>query len=171
MNLSYQHLLPESFHDDSRVWIYQSDRQFNMQEALDIEEMINAFVDSWQSHGDRIQGFGSMFFGRFIILMADESATGVSGCSTDSSVRLIREIERKFQVNMFNRQLLAFVNKEKIELLPLSQFNYAAENGLIKGETLYFNNIVLTKQDLLNDWIIPAEKSWLKTRFPQTSGS
>jgi hypothetical protein len=35
--------------------------------------------------------------------MADETATGVSGCSTDSSVRLIKEIEKIFGVNMFDR--------------------------------------------------------------------
>jgi hypothetical protein len=52
---------------------------------------------------------GYLFFGQFIILMADEKATGVSGCSTDSSVRLIKDIEQRFGVNMFDRTTLAFV--------------------------------------------------------------
>jgi len=106
-----------------------------------------------------------MLFGQFIIIMADESATGVSGCSTDSSVRLIKQIEEMCKVDMFNRQLLAFYVKEKIQLLPLPQLKYSVENGFITPATLYFNNLVATKEELLNNWIIPADKSWLKPKL------
>ena len=169
MNLEFKHLLPEDFHDSSRVWIYQADRLFTLSEALNIEPMLETFAENWQSHGTPVKGFASMFFGQFIILMADETATGVSGCSTDSSVRLIKSIEQQFKVNMFNRQLLAFVVKDKIQMLPLSQLNYAFEHGFITKDTLYFNNTVLTKAELLNNWLIPVEQSWLKTRMPQTA--
>jgi hypothetical protein len=171
MNLHYHHLLPPDFHPDSRVWIYQSDRLFTLGEALDIELMLEQFAAGWQSHGDPVKGFATMFFGQFIVLMEDESVAGVSGCSTDSSVRLIKQIEQKFGVNMFNRQLLAFMIEDKVQLLPLSQVNYAIENGFINGETLYFNNNVLTKKELEDNWIIPLQKSWLKNRLPKTAAS
>jgi len=171
MNLSYDHLLPGEFHANSKVWIYQSDRIFTLGEALDIEEMLESFVAGWQSHGDPVKGFATLFFGQFLVLMADETATGVSGCSTDSSVRLIKQIEQKFKVNLFNRQLLAFVIKDKIQLLPLSQLSYAIENAFITGDTLYFNNTVLTKKELLENWIIPMQRSWLKTRLPKEISS
>jgi hypothetical protein len=100
--------------------------------------------------------------------MADETATGVSGCSTDSSVRIVKEIEEKFKVQLFERQTLAFFVKDKIQLLPLSQLGYAAENEFINAETLYFNNTVLNKKELLQNWIIPIKDSWLSKRvvFP-----
>ncbi|HLO81081.1 MAG TPA: hypothetical protein VK166_08990 [Chitinophagaceae bacterium] len=167
MNLNYRDLLPEDFSPSSRVWIYQSNRLFSMSEALTIEDMINHFVAQWNSHGDPVKGFGTLFFGQFIILMADESATGVSGCSTDSSVRLVKDIEKAFNVNLFDRQLLAFVIKEKIQLLPLNQLNYAVQNGFISSETLYFNNTVLDKKELLEKWIIPVRESWLARKLPQ----
>ncbi|MCC7378435.1 MAG: hypothetical protein IT255_03650, partial [Chitinophagaceae bacterium] len=59
-----------------------------------------------------------------------------------------------------------FVIKDKIELLPLSQLEYALTNGFINEETLYFNNTVLTLGELKNKWIIPAKASWLATRLP-----
>jgi hypothetical protein len=167
MNLNYSGLLPEDFSPGSRVWIYQSNRLFSMGEALAIEDKLNEFVAGWNSHGDPVKGFATMFFGQFIILMADESATGVSGCSTDSSVRLIKDIEKTYNVNLFDRQLLAFVIKEKLQLLPLNQLNYAVQNGFISSETLYFNNTVLTKQELLDKWIIPVKESWLAKKIPQ----
>ena len=169
MNLEYKHLLPEDFDAGSRVWIYQSSRLFMLSEALEIETMLEDFAANWKSHGTPVKGYGNLFFGQFIILMADETASGVSGCSTDSSVRLIKQIESKFNVNMFDRQMLAFVVKDKLQLLPLSQLNYAVQNNFIDPNSLYFNNLVQTKAELENNWIIPVKDSWLSKRiqFPQ----
>jgi hypothetical protein len=166
MNLEYKYLLDGSFAPDSKVWIYQSSRLFFMNEALQIEELLEHFVKNWKSHGADVKGAAYLFFGQFIIIMADERATGVSGCSTDSSVRLIKEIESLYKVNLFDRQNLAFVIKDKVELLPLSQLNYAAENNFITADTLYFNNTVLTKEELESNWIIPVKDSWLNKRLP-----
>ncbi len=167
MNI-HEHL-PEDFAPDSRVWIYQSNRLFFISEALEMETMLNNFVKQWNSHGTPVKGYANLFFGRFIILMADENATRVSGCSTDSSVRLIKEIEKKYNVNMFDRQLLAFLIKEKVEQIPMSQLNYAIENNFINPDTLYFDNTVLNKKDLETKWPAPAKLTWLASRFPALS--
>lgn len=161
MDLNFQKLLPADFHNDSRVWIYQSSRKFLISEALEIEELLQEFVQNWNSHGDPVKGYANLFFGQFLIFMADETATGVSGCSTDSSVRLVKAIETNYNVDLFNRQSLAFIIKEKIELLPLSQLSYAFENTFINEDSLYFNNTVLTKKQLIENWIIPLKESWL----------
>ena len=165
MNLDYQYLLDGTFHPESRVWVYQASRLFSMSEAFDIEDLLKEFTEQWKSHGTSVKGAGYLFFGQFIILMADERATGVSGCSTDSSVRLIKDIEQKFTVNMFDRTTLAFVVKDKIQMLPLSQLQYTADNQFITGDTLYFNNMVLTKEELEKNWIVPVKDSWLAKRI------
>jgi hypothetical protein len=168
MNTDYQKFIPEDFNGNSKVWIYQSSRLFGMGEALQLEPMLEEFVANWKSHGATVKGFANLLFGQFIIIMADETATGVSGCSTDSSVRLIKQIEESFKVNMFDRLNLAFVIKDKIQLLPLAQLNYAVENNFISPDTLYFNNLVATKEDLLTNWIIPVKQSWLAKKINST---
>lgn len=165
MNLDFHDHIPEDFADSSRVWIYQSSRIFLISEAFELEDMLKDFTANWKSHGDEVKGYANLFFGQFIILMADESATGVSGCSTDSSVRLIKAIEERFNVNLFDRQNLAFLIKERVQLLPLNQLNYAMENGFINGDTLYFNNTVLTKKELFEKWIVPVKDSWLARKL------
>ena len=167
MNLEYKYLLDGSFDPYSRVWIYQSSRIFTISEALDIEEKLNDFAQNWKSHGTPVKGAAYMFFGQFIILMADETATGVSGCSTDSSVRLIKEIEQAYKVNMFDRTMLSFVIKDKIQQLPMAQVSYAFQNGFLNGDSLYFNNTVQTKKELEDAWIIPVRESWLAKKMPQ----
>ncbi|SIT30053.1 hypothetical protein SAMN05421788_109115 [Filimonas lacunae] len=169
MNLNYAHLLPENFAPSSRVWIYQSSRPFTMGEALELEEMLEQFIGEWNTHGTPVKGYGNLFFAQFVVLMADETAAGVSGCSTDSSVRVIKAIEEKFKVSMFDRQSLAFVVKDKIQLLPLSQLKYAIENNFINYDTLYFNNLAATKEELTSKWIVPAKESWLAARLPKTT--
>ena len=168
MNLDYLYLLDGNFHPDSRVWIYQSSRLFSLGEALEIEDSLHQFTEKWLSHGAPVKGAAYLFFGQFIVLMADEQATGVSGCSTDSSVRLIKELELQYRVNLFDRTSLAFVVKDKIQLLPLSQLQYAADNGFIQADTLYFNNLVQTKKELEENWIIPVKDSWLAKRVSFT---
>lgn len=165
MNLEYKGLLNKDFSPDSRVWIYQSSRLFTMSEAFVIEDLLNDFTANWLSHGVPVKGAGYLFFGQFIILMADERATGVSGCSTDSSVRLVKDIEQRFGVNMFDRTTLAFFVKDKVQLLPLSQLQYAFNNQFIDSHTLYFNNLVQTKEELENNWIVPVKDSWLSKRI------
>lgn len=166
MNFEYQHLIPRDFHSASRVWVYQASRLFFINEALEIEDMMNEFIDNWHSHGAEVKGYADLLFGQFIVLMADEIQAGVSGCSTDSSVRLIKAIEEKYNINMFDRQNLAFMVKEKVQLLPLSQVKYAVENNFINGDSIYFNNLVQTKDELMHKWMIPVKESWLAKRIP-----
>jgi len=164
MNIEFKEQIPDNFSDTSRVWIYQCNRLFFLSEALQIEEILEKFVGGWKSHGTIVKGYANLFFGQFIVLMADETVDGVSGCSTDSSVHTIKEIEKQFKVDLFDRQTLAFIIKDKVQLLPLSQLNYAAENNFITADTIYFNNTITTKKELLNNWLISVKDSWLTKR-------
>jgi hypothetical protein len=165
MTFDYREMLPKEMDASSRVWIYQSSRLFSISEALQIEEMLNEFVRSWHSHGVAVKGYANLFYGQFIVLMADETASGVSGCSTDSSVRLMKSIEQKFRVQLFDRLLLAFLIEGKVQLLPYSQLDFAAENQFISRDTIYFNNTVQTKKELEEKWLLPLKESWLKDRM------
>lgn len=169
MNLEYKQLLAQDFHPQSRVWVYQSSRMFTLSEALNIEEQLQVFTRQWQSHGADVKAAGYLFFGQFLILMADETQAGVSGCSTDSSVRFVKQLENIYQVSFFDRTNIAFVVKDKIQLLPLNQVQYAVNQQFITRDTLYFNNMVLTKAQLESEWLIPVSQNWLaqKIKWPQ----
>lgn len=169
MNLEYKHLLPANFSPNSRVWIYQSNRLFTMGEVLETEDLVNQFCGQWLSHGAEVTAWGRLFFGQFLILISDETDVTVSGCSTDSSVRFVKSLEQKFHVDFFDRSNLAFVVKDKVQLLPLSQTQYAMDNGFITQDTLYFNNTVHTLRELQNNWIIPVKDSWLSKKLKAAS--
>lgn len=136
-----------------------------MSEALEIEALVNKFCGEWQSHGDEVKAYGNLFFGQFLVLMADESHTKVGGCSTDSSVRFVKELGNQFNVDFFDRNHLAFVTKDKVQLLPMTQLQYAFENNFITPDTIYFNNTVHTKSEMETNWIIPVKASWIARRL------
>jgi len=169
MNIAYKDLIPDNFHPQSRVWVYQSSRVFFIDEALAIEERLQQFLAQWKSHGAPVKGYANIFYGQFIVFMADESQTTVGGCSTDSSVAVIKAIEETYKVQMFNRQNLAFFIDEKVQLLPMHQLKYGFDNGFITAETLYFNNLVQTKAELIDKWMIPVKNSWLADKLMLTT--
>ena len=164
MNFSIETHIPNHFNDNARVWIFQSSRLFSMSEAFEIETILKDHCSGWKSHGKEVNGYANLFFGQFIVVMADETEATVGGCSTDSLFRTIKQIEALCKVNLFDRQMLAFLVKDKIELLPLAQIKYAVSNNHISPTTIYFNNTVGTKKELLGNWMIPICESWLSAR-------
>ena len=165
MITDFTDMLPEGFDENSRVWVYQCNRLFTLNEAFQVEDILKTFTSNWSSHGTPVKGYANLFFGQFIVLIADETAHGVSGCSTDSSVRVIKDIEQMFKVNMFDRLLLAFLVKERVQVIPMAQFSYALENNFVEPSSIYFNNTVLNLDQLKNNWMIPVKDSWLAKKY------
>ncbi len=166
MNINFQSAIPKDFSENSHVWIYQSNKIFSDKEAKEINDILQNFIREWKSHGTPVKGFAALLFGQFIVFMADEPASGIVGCcSTDTSVRLMKHIEKDFDVDLFDRQMLAFIIDKEVQLIPLSQVNNSLDDATITTNTLYFNNTILTKNELLNNWIIPVKKSWLAKRI------
>jgi hypothetical protein len=60
--------------------------------------------------------------------------------------------------------------ENKIQLIPMAQLKYAADNHFINASTHYFNNLVQTKKEMENNWIVPIKDSWLAKRisFPES---
>jgi hypothetical protein len=158
-------ILPKNFDNQSRVWIYQSDRAFSTTESAAIDNILQQFVSNWLSHGDKVLGFAQIYFDQFIVIAADETQAGVSGCSTDSSVKVIQQISAAYNLNLFNRQNLAFYIEEQLTLFHLNELYVAVEQGIVNENTLYFNNTVLTKEQFETNWLVPIKNSWLKNRL------
>lgn len=157
--------IPETLSADSRVWIFQSSRPFNTKETIEINEQLKNFYLQWQTHGTPVQGWGELLFGSFIVVLADEKASQVSGCSTDGMTRVIKSLEKQYSVNFFDRLTISFLVKDKVQMLPMNQISYGLTKGFIETDTPLFNNLVSTKKALLESWLTPLDKSWLWQRI------
>ena len=129
MSFEYSNLIPADFQPNSKVWIYQSSRLFSISEAFEIEDKLTSYLANWKTHGTPVKGYANLFFGQFIVIMADESAAHVGGCSTDTLFRMIQDLELHYKVSLLNRMSLAFLIKDKVQVLPMSQIKHGIENA------------------------------------------
>lgn len=141
--------------ENSRVWIYQSDRSMSTQEKSAMQTHLDNLCANWNTHGAPVHC--SYFLQDwFICLFVDESKNNASGCSIDSSVATIKKIEQEFNIDFFNRLNIAFIDGKNPKVLPLSEFK-----NVINENLMVFNNLVKTKKEMETSWIIPIQNSWL----------
>ena len=86
---------------DARVWIYQSDRAFNVAEKTNIESQLTDLCNNWNTHGTALH-CSFQIHDWFICLFVDESKQGASGCSIDSSVAVIKKLSLINTISTFS---------------------------------------------------------------------
>ncbi len=148
--------------NSSRVWIYQSDREFTANEIELISVKAEEFINKWTRHGDDLKGSFTIKYNQFLVLAVDESFNDVSGCSIDSSVRFIQGLENELKLDLMDKLNITFKVNDNINVVKLSDFQKFAKEGKITSATIVFNNMVSTKEDFENNWEIPAKESWHK---------
>ena len=154
-----------SFSPQSRVWIYQSDRKFTSLEETGILNKLAAFTNQWKAHGNELLAKAEIRYGFFIILTVDESQAGVTGCSIDSSVRLIKEIEQEYHVDLFNRFNIAYRLDDEVKVQGKEDFETLVNIKQVTPDTIVFNNMVQTLAELDSKWEVPFKNSWHSTVF------
>lgn len=167
MAQQWQSAIPDHFSPASKVWIYQSNRPFETAELKEIREQLYQFYAQWMSHDRPVTGWAGVLFDRFIVVTADDTADRLCGSAVDRSIRLVKSLERQYGITLLDRMLLAFLVEENVQLLPLTQLEYALESGKIGPETVYFNNTVTTKAEMEKNWMIPVKDSWIGKRYLQ----
>jgi len=146
--------------DNSRVWIYQANRILTEEEVLSILQMLNNFTAEWLAHGHALAAIGEVLHHQFIILSVDEEIAGATGCSIDKSVNLMKEIEQKFNLNLFDRFRIAFRQNEEVINCSREEFEIMIKNGIVNENTLVFNNLINNRNELQTSWEIPLKDSW-----------
>ena len=142
----------EYLHSNSRVWVYQSEREFSDQEINFITEKTIDFIDQWTKHGYNLKGSFTFKYNQFLVLAVDEGFNNVSGCSIDSSVRFVKELEKSLEVDMMNKMNISFKDGNHINIVKMSDFKEFTKSNKITSETIVFNNMISTKQELNVHW-------------------
>lgn len=149
-----------TYSSQSKIWIYQSDRELKPHEVNAIQHKLNDFVAQWKAHGHQLNAKSEIFYNFFIVFTVDEASASVTGCSIDSSVRIIKEIEQEFKLDLFNRFNIAYKKDNKVIVVPKEDFETMVNIRKIGPETIVFNNLVATLQEFESKWELPFRESW-----------
>lgn len=150
----------ETLPDESRVWIYQSNRSFTDAEVIEIQEGLAQFITQWTAHGSQLKAGFIVKYKRFIVIALDQSHAGASGCSIDASVHFIQEIEKNYDVILLDRMNVSYKQGEYIAYKTLQDFKKMAKDRAISKNTIVFNNLVTNKLEFMEHWEVPASESW-----------
>jgi hypothetical protein len=66
---------------------------------------------------------------------------------------------------LLDRSLVAFLDKEALNIIPFNKSKANIENGLIKKDTIIFNNAVASVGEWKTNWKQQASDSWMARFF------
>ena len=140
--------------DESKVWIYSSEKELNMNQIEYIENKISNHLVNWQSHKKDIEAAVQIVENRFVIIAVDETKVSASGCSIDSLYRLIQDIELQLSISLLNRLNVYCVINDKIVCLPISSLK-----DKVNASTLFYDLTINNKFQLSN-FLKPIKNGW-----------
>lgn len=141
----------EGFPDQSRVWIYTSDKSLDEVEAA-INDDLTSFIKEWAAHGNQLFGSGKILHHRFVVLCVDESKIPASGCSIDTSVHFIKSLQQKYDLNLFDRMHMVIEKDGDQKLVHMSDLSEYADWQV-------YNPMVTTLGGMRTQWLIPVTAS------------
>ena len=150
------------FPDNARTWVYQADRILNDEEIQFIEANLANFTADWKAHGKPLEAKGKIIFERFLLIMVNENTADATGCSIDSSVHFVQQIGKTLMVDWFNRMKVVYqADSDALAEFDFRKADELLDNKTINAETVIFNNNVVLKGELMENWLVPIKQSWL----------
>ena len=150
----------ENLPEDSKIWIYQSNRKFSDVEFSEIEIALQSFLQSWSAHGTPLESAYQLKYNRFIILAVNPDIQIATGCSIDSSVVFIQSLEKKYNVDLLDKMNVTFKLGDHIAHKPLIDFKKMVKDKAVTENTVVFNNLVNNIEEFNESWEVPAMDSW-----------
>ncbi len=159
------------FSPQSKIWIYQSNRAFTPIEVNEIQQKLDEFTAQWTAHGHQLKAKAEIRYNFFIVLIVDQDSANATGCSIDSSVRVIKEIEQAYHVDLFNRFNMAYKVDNEVHVNSKEDFETLITIKKITSDTIVFNNLVQTLAEYETKWEVPLGQSWHNMIFAEQLNS
>ena len=146
--------------EESRVWIYQANRSFSENELEEIQNKLNVFIENWTAHGGDLEAGYSIKYKRFIVFGLNQKLNNATGCSIDSSVHFIQQLEKDYNVDLMDKMNVSYKQGEYVAYKTLTDFRKMAKDKAVSKNTIVFNNLVTTIAEFNESWEVPASESW-----------
>ena len=150
----------DSLPENARVWIYQANRSFTEEEAVEITNKAEAFLQAWTAHGTGLEAGFELRYRRFLVIGLNQEVNAASGCSIDASVRFIQQLEHEYGVDLLDKMNVSYRQGDFIAYKPLTDFKKMAKDKAVSLNTIVFNNLVTNKHEYQNFWEVAAADSW-----------
>lgn len=144
----------------SKVWIYQADRFLSDQEVAAIQAEADRFLAGWKAHGQDLYAELEIRHRLFLILKVDERFQQATGCSIDKSVDFFKQLEETFGLELFDRHRFAYEYEGQLFYDRLPNLNNLVQHGYITDDTLVYNYLAGSLEELKQQFRMPFGQSW-----------
>ena len=154
--------------DHARVWIFAAAEPLAEATGDRLLEGVASFVDRWSAHGSPVVGSFEWRYGTFLLVAADEEATGVSGCSIDSLYRTLKELERDTGATQLDSSRVWYRDRnDEVRSATRAEFRALVEREEVGEECTVFDNTARTVGALRSgECERPFRDSWHARAFP-----
>ena len=144
-----------------RIWIYTISKLLSEDELAELTNRCRNFVSTWTAHEVSLDASFELYKNRLLIFKVNEANYNASGCSIDKQVRLVKELEQAFSVELLNRLLVAYEQNDAVAVVKTSEIPGLLSEGEISGDTLVFDNTISQSADLAKNWKRPLKNTYL----------
>jgi hypothetical protein len=159
----------ERMPDDARLWVFATSQPLSPQAAGQLLASVDGFLARWAAHGAPVLGARELRYERFLLVAADERATGVSGCSIDALHHAIATQEQALGAELRATASQVFYRDAAgtVQTASRAGFRQLAAAGGVNEDSVVFDNTVGTVGELrAGRWETRLGSSWHARAFP-----
>jgi hypothetical protein len=158
--------------DEARCWIFGSSSPLSAEDPR-LRGRLERFFSQWQSHGETVAGRWRVVDDRFLVVQRDPEGAEVSGCSIDSMIGQVKELERELGARLLDSSRIFFrAGDGKVESATRPEFKALVAAGKIGPDTEVFDTTVTRLSDLAPGiFSKPLRDSWHLRLYEQARGN
>ncbi len=143
----------EKFPDESRVWLYQTDRPLSDEEVKKTRDRLFSFMREWAAHGNKLWGAADVINPYFVAVSVNDALTPPSGCSIDASVKELQLLGKEINVDFFTRMKVTYINDGHLDQVNFSELSELDE------DTPIYDPLIAKLRELRTKFPSPLKES------------
>ncbi len=144
----------------NRVWTYIISKNLTTQEVAALKIECHNFISGWTAHEQKLTAEFEIYKNKIIVVKAHEDVHEASGCSIDKLTRFIKDLEKKFSIELMNRLLVAYKKNDEVEITHVSNIKELLTQHQLTENTIVYNTSLANSSDLVK-WEQPLKNTWL----------
>ncbi|MDO6738342.1 ABC transporter ATPase [Wenyingzhuangia sp. 2_MG-2023] len=149
--------------NNAKIFLYPSSKKFYPELLEQIKTRVDDFVQQWTEINEIEAGY-EIKYQRFIIIAINPTKP-ITTHIIDELVSFIFKLQLDFDIELLDKLNVCFKQGEFVQYKDVKEFKKLIKNKSVNTNTIVFDNLINTKEELDSDWELPAEDTWYGRMF------
>lgn len=149
----------DSFNGNDSVQIFPSSRKLYPQEIEPLKEKIEGFkIQISKEFDGKVETL--LIYERFLIFVFHFEDKAQMNVTYNSLNAFISNIEQELNITLMDRMNVSFKQGQYVQYKDLKAFKKLIKSKSVNAQTIVFDNLVTTVDDLKSYWELPISETW-----------